>query len=88
MDTNGDQSPDVFRYYRHGLEVYRDIDSNFNQKPDQYRWMNWGGTRWGLDPNEDGRIDEWKMISAPEAAQSCHHCVDSERRPESQQRID
>lgn len=68
MDTNGDQSPDVFRYYRHGLEVYRDIDSNFNQKPDQYRWMNWGGTRWGLDPNEDGRIDEWKMISAPEAA--------------------
>ncbi len=69
MDTNGEQSPDVFRYYRHGLEVYRDIDSNFNQKPDQYRWMNWGGTRWGLDPNEDGRIDEWKMISAPEAAQ-------------------
>lgn len=68
-DTNGDQNPDVFRYYQHGLEVYRDIDSNFNQKPDQYRWMNWGGTRWGLDPNEDGRIDEWKVISAAEAAQ-------------------
>lgn len=68
-DTNGDQNPDVFRYYQHGLEVYRDIDSNFNQKPDQYRWMNWGGTRWGLDPNEDGRIDEWKIISASEAAQ-------------------
>lgn len=68
-DTNGDRNPDVFRYYQHGLEVYRDIDSNFNQKPDQYRWMNWGGTRWGLDPNEDGRIDEWKMISAPEVAQ-------------------
>ncbi len=68
-DTNGDQNPDVFRYYRHGLEVYRDIDSNFNQKPDQYRWMNWGGTRWGLDSNEDGRIDEWKILSAPEAAQ-------------------
>ena len=67
-DTNEDKSPDVFRYYRHGLEVYREIDSNFNQKPDQYRWMNWGGTRWGLDSNEDGRIDEWKMISATEAA--------------------
>ncbi|MCH2210154.1 MAG: redoxin domain-containing protein [Fuerstiella sp.] len=68
-DTNGDQNPDVFRYYRHGLEVYRDIDSNFNRKPDQYRWMNLGGARWGLDTNEDGKIDEWKMISAPEAAQ-------------------
>ena len=45
FDTNGDRNADVFSYYRHGLEVYRDIDSNFNNKPDQCRWMNWGGTR-------------------------------------------
>jgi len=69
VDTNGDQQADVFRYYRMGLEVYRDIDSNYNNKPDQSRWMNWGGTRWGIDRNEDGRIDQWKVISAPEAAQ-------------------
>ncbi len=69
VDTNGDQNADRFHYYRYGLEVYRDIDSNFNRKPDQYRWMNWGGTRWGIDHNEDGRIDEWKRLSAPEAAQ-------------------
>jgi peroxiredoxin len=69
VDTNGDQQADVFRYYRMGLEVYRDIDSNYNNKPDQSRWMNWGGMRWGIDSNEDGRIDEWKVISAPEAAQ-------------------
>lgn len=69
VDTNGDQQADVFHYYRMGLEVYRDIDSNYNNKPDQSRWMNWGGTRWGIDRNEDGRIDEWKVISAPEAAQ-------------------
>ena len=31
--------------------------------------MNWGGTRWGFDRNEDGRIDEWKVLSAQEAAQ-------------------
>ena len=68
-DTNGDRHPDMFRYYRMGLEVYRDIDSNHNQKPDQYRWMNWGGTRWGLDSDEDGRIDDWKVLSAHEAAQ-------------------
>ena len=37
-------------------------------RPDQYRWMNWGGTRWGLDEDEDGRIDSWKILSAQEAA--------------------
>lgn len=67
-DTDGDNKADLFRYYRMGLEVYRDIDSNKNEKPDQHRWMNWGGTRWGIDRNEDGRIDEWKMLSAQEAA--------------------
>ena len=67
-DTNGDNNADLFCYYRMGLEVYRDIDSDFNQKPDQHRWMNWGGTRWGVDKNEDGHIDEWKVLSAPEAA--------------------
>ena len=68
-DTNGDSQADVFRYYRLGLEVYRDIDANKNGKNDQHRWMNWGGTRWGFDRNEDGRIDEWKVLSAQEAAQ-------------------
>lgn len=67
-DTDGDTKADLFRYYRMGLEVYRDIDSNRNEKPDQHRWMNWGGTRWGIDSNEDGRIDSWRMLSAQEAA--------------------
>ncbi|MEZ6128366.1 MAG: thioredoxin-like domain-containing protein [Planctomycetaceae bacterium] len=67
-DTNGDNKADLFRYYRMGLEVYRDIDSDKNEKPDQHRWMNWGGMRWGVDRNEDGRIDEWKILSAQEAA--------------------
>ncbi|MFO0425182.1 MAG: redoxin domain-containing protein [Planctomyces sp.] len=73
-DVNGDSKPDLFRFYRMGLEVYRDVDSNKNGKPDQSRWMNWGGTRWGIDQNEDGRIDSWKMISAQEAA---HVAVDA-----------
>lgn len=68
-DTNADSNADVFRFYRMGLEVYRDIDSNKNGKNDQHRWMNWGGTRWGFDRNEDGRIDEWKILSAQEAAE-------------------
>lgn len=67
-DTNADRKVDVYRYFRMGLEVYREIDSNRNEKADQFRWMNWGGSRWGLDTNEDGRIDEWKILSAQEAA--------------------
>jgi thiol-disulfide isomerase/thioredoxin len=67
-DTDGDNNADVFRYYRMGLEVYRDIDTNKNGKPDQHRWMNWGGTRWGIDKNEDGKVDSWKILSAQECA--------------------
>jgi thiol-disulfide isomerase/thioredoxin len=67
LDTNGDKTVDVWCYYKDGIEVYRDIDSNFNGKADQYRWFNTGGTRWAVDANEDGAIDSWKGISAEEA---------------------
>lgn len=73
-DSNGDGAPDMYRYYHLGLEVYRDIDTNGdpktkkNTRPDEFRWMNWGGTRWGIDENEDGKIDSWKVLSAQEAA--------------------
>jgi tetratricopeptide (TPR) repeat protein len=66
VDTNGDNVVDQWSYYKDGVEVYRDIDSNFNGKADQHRWFNTGGTRWGLDPKEDGLIDSWKTISAEE----------------------
>ncbi|MCA9061346.1 MAG: thioredoxin, partial [Planctomycetaceae bacterium] len=67
-DTNGDGKADLYRFYHLGLEVYRDIDSNKNETPDQHRWLNWGGTRWGVDQNEDGRIDGWRVLSAQECA--------------------
>ncbi len=68
-DTNGDNIVDLWCYYKDGLETYRDIDSDFNKKADQYRWFQASGTRWGVDKNEDGRIDYWKVISAPEVAE-------------------
>ena len=68
-DTNGDNVVDLWCYFDGGLESYRDIDSDFNQKADQYRWFQTSGTRWGIDKNEDGRIDSWKVISAPEVAE-------------------
>ncbi|WP_166823715.1 redoxin domain-containing protein [Thalassoroseus pseudoceratinae] len=68
MDTDGDNVVDQWQYFHQGLEVYRDIDANNNNKVDQSRWLNTAGTRWGLDTNEDGQIDEWKILSAEEAA--------------------
>jgi thiol-disulfide isomerase/thioredoxin len=68
-DTDGDGKVDQFRYYKLGVEVYRDIDSDGDEAIDQFRWLNAGGTRWGMDTTGDGKIDEWKRISAQEAAE-------------------
>jgi thiol-disulfide isomerase/thioredoxin len=66
-DTNGDNVVDQWCYYKDGVEVYREIDSNFNRKADQFRWLNTGGSRWGVDRDEDKKIDYWKSISPEEA---------------------
>ena len=68
VDSNGDNIVDRWSYYQDGVEVYRDIDSDFNGKADSYRWLNTAGIRWGLDKNEDGVIDSWKAISAEEVS--------------------
>lgn len=70
IDTDGDKSRQVdqWRYYKNGLEVYRDIDTNADGRVDQCRWLTTGGTRWGIDANQDGRIEQWKVISAEEAS--------------------
>jgi hypothetical protein len=69
VDTDGHNRIDVWSYYQNGLEVYREIDTHHNGKPDQYRWLNAGGMKWGIDENEDGKIDAWKAISAEEVSQ-------------------
>lgn len=68
MDTDGDGKVDQFKYFQYGLEVYRDLDTNGDNKVDQSRWFNTQGTRWGVDADQDGTIDSWKMISAEEAS--------------------
>jgi hypothetical protein len=68
-DTNNDNVVDQWCYFSNGLEVYRDIDSNFNGKADEYRWLNTAGTRRGVDKNEDGRVDSWTIISPHEVAE-------------------
>jgi peroxiredoxin len=68
-DTNGDNVVDLWCYYNGGLEVYRDVDSDYNGKADQYRWLQTAGTRWGIDKNQNGHIDYWQVISPPEVAE-------------------
>jgi len=75
IDTNNDNVVDQWRYFHNGFEVYRDIDTDFNNKVDQSRWVNTAGTRWGIDDDEDGRIDSWKVISAQEACQVAFHAL-------------
>lgn len=69
FDTKDSKKVDVWSYYYKGQEVYREIDSNGNEKPDQFRWLNTGGMKWGVDINEDGKIDAWKAISPEEVSQ-------------------
>lgn len=74
-DTNGDKAMDQWRYFKEGVEVYRDIDTDGNNKPDEYRWFNMSGARWGLDKNEDQRIELWKRLSAEEATAEAFSAV-------------
>ena len=68
-DSDADNVVDIWSYYRDGLEVYRDVDSNKNGKADQYRWFHSDGIRWALDENEDNVIDIWKLISPEEVSE-------------------
>ena len=68
-DSNADNVVDQWSYFQDGLEVYRDIDSNYNGRADQCRWFHTAGTRWGVDEDEDGTIDLWRRISPQEVAE-------------------
>ncbi len=66
-DANGDRVVDRWGFYKDGSEVYRELDGDdADAKADQSRWLNAGGSRWGLDPDGDGTLDAWKAISAEE----------------------
>ena len=68
-DSNSDNVVDTWSYFRDGVEVYRDIDADGDNKADQYRWFHSAGTRWGVDTNGDESLDTWRLISAEEVAE-------------------
>ena len=57
VDTNGDNIVDHWSYFKDGVEVYRDIDTKFAGKANEFRWLNTGGVRWGIARETDGQID-------------------------------
>ncbi len=69
LDTNGDNRVDQWCYFKDGIEIYRDIDTDFEKdkaKVNECRWLGTAGTRWGIDDDQDGTIDRWKEISPEE----------------------
>ena len=66
---------DMWSYYKDGVEVYREWSTKNGERPDQYRWFNAGGMKWGVDDNRDGKIDSWKMISPEEVSQELLQAV-------------
>lgn len=68
LDTNNDQRIDRWSYFQYGVEVYRDVDSNYDEKADRYCWMGSQGIRVGIDTDQNGKIDRWERISAEEVS--------------------
>ena len=75
VDNNKDNKLDQWSYYKNGLEIYRDLDTNFDGRTDAYRWLGPAGTRWGIDKDQNGTIDSWRLISAEEVAYECFEAI-------------
>jgi len=66
VDTNKDKQIDNWCYYREGIEVYRDIDTDNDNNADTFVWLGTAGIRRGKDTDGDFKIDRWERISAEE----------------------
>jgi hypothetical protein len=73
--SHGSKRVNVWSYYLDGVEVYREMDTTGKGVVDQYRWLNTGGMKWGVDANGDGKIDSWRLISAEEVSQEVLQAV-------------
>lgn len=67
--TYDNQRFNIIAYYTDGVEVYREVDPPAQNEPAQYRWLGANGSKWGLDRDRDGKIDEWVVMSPEELSQ-------------------
>lgn len=69
VDTNKDNYPDIFCYYKDGMEVYREVDTKATGKPDRFIWLNTAGSRIGVSKSGNGQLDTWLSLSLEELSQ-------------------
>lgn len=65
----------IISYYTDGVESYREVYPPEPNLPYQFRWFGPNGSKWGLDRNRDGAIDEWGVISPEEVSQELLRAV-------------
>ncbi|HJT79484.1 MAG TPA: thioredoxin-like domain-containing protein [Gemmataceae bacterium] len=69
---------DVWSYYKDGVEVYREWATTNGEPPDQFRWMNAGGSKWAtgtVDAQNHAHVTAWKQISPEEVSQEVLQAV-------------
>lgn len=59
----------IISFYTDGVESYREVYPPQAGEPYQFRWLGPNGTKWGLDRDRNGTIDEWVVISPEEVSQ-------------------
>ncbi len=59
----------VIAFYLDGAEAYREVYPPDAKEPYQFRWLGPNGTKWGLDRDRDGKVDEWIVLSPEELTQ-------------------
>jgi hypothetical protein len=59
----------IVAFYLDGAEAYREVYPPQSGEPYQFRWLGPNGTKWGLDKDRDGRVDEWVVLSPEELSQ-------------------
>jgi thiol-disulfide isomerase/thioredoxin len=59
----------IVAFYVNGEEAYREVYPPQPADAYQFRWLGPNGTKWGLDRDRDGKIDEWAVLSPEELTQ-------------------
>ncbi|MDP1563364.1 MAG: redoxin family protein [Pirellulaceae bacterium] len=77
VDSSGNRKIDTWAYYSSGFEVYRDMDTDADGKPDRFQWLGPNGARIGIDTDQDLTIDRWERISAQELTQVVSEAINA-----------
>jgi hypothetical protein len=75
--TYDNKNFNIIAFYVDGAEAYREVYPPTAGEPYQFRWLGPNGSKWGLDRNRDGAIDEWVVISPEEVSQELVRAVAS-----------